>query len=109
MSRYLLQLALNDEYCRVFIGEKRIGLGIGVVTAYSAAMLSLLIQCAFLNTKATFLFMLPSLMAIIVSGWMNIVIYYNRYQKRRKERNKNPNTFMDQSLVIANNIYPTMI
>lgn len=34
MKQYLVQLALGDEWHRVFLGEKRIGLGIMVVVSY---------------------------------------------------------------------------
>jgi hypothetical protein len=34
MKQYLVQLALGDEWHRVFLGEKRIGLGIMVVISY---------------------------------------------------------------------------
>lgn len=30
MTRYLLQQSLCDEWYRVFVGEKRLGLGVGV-------------------------------------------------------------------------------
>jgi len=83
MGKYLLQLALCDEWCRVFIREERVGLGIGVAVAYYFAMLSLLVSSAMINGKATLL-MVPSLIAIIISGWMNIVIFWNRYEKRAK-------------------------
>jgi tryptophan-rich sensory protein len=86
-GKFLLQLALCDEWYRVFIREKRVGLGIAVMIFYYFAMLSLLVSSAMLNGRATLL-MVPSLVAIIVSGWMNIVIFWNRYEtRRRKERN----------------------
>jgi hypothetical protein len=34
MKQYLIQLALGDEWQRVFLGEKRVGLGILVVLSY---------------------------------------------------------------------------
>jgi tryptophan-rich sensory protein len=34
MKQYVVQLALGDEWHRVFLGEKRIGLGIMVVVSY---------------------------------------------------------------------------
>jgi len=34
MKQYLVQLALGDEWHRVFLGEKRVGLGIAVVFSY---------------------------------------------------------------------------
>ena len=34
MKQYLVQLALGDEWHRVFLGERRVGLGIIVVISY---------------------------------------------------------------------------
>lgn len=85
IRKYLLQLALCDEWVRVFIREKRIGLGIVVAIAYYFAMLSLLVSSAMINGKATIL-MIPSLVANIISTWMNIVEFINRRATRRKNR-----------------------
>ena len=82
MSKYLLQLALCDEWYRVFVKEKRVGLGICVAGLYYLAMINLLVTSAMINGPATVL-MIPSLIAIIVSGWMNVVIFWNREQGRR--------------------------
>ena len=103
MSKYFLQLALNDEYCRVFIGEKRIGLGLAVSSAYFLAMISFLMTSAKINAKVTLL-MIPSLIASIVSGWMNTVVYINRFQKNRNE--KNMILPFDQSSSLVNGWYP---
>ena len=83
IRKYLLQLALSDEWYRVFVREKRIGLGIGVAVAYYFAMLSLLVSSAMINGSATIL-MVPSLIAIIISTWMNVVIFWNRRLTRRE-------------------------
>jgi len=85
MSKYLLQLALCDEWYRVFFREKRVGLGIFVAVVYYLSMLNLLVSSAMINGKATLL-MIPSLLAIIVSAWMNIALFWNRYETRRGQR-----------------------
>ena len=85
MRKYLLQLALCDEWYRVFFREKRVGLGIFVAAAYYFSMLNLLVSSAMINGRATLL-MLPSLLAIIVSAWMNIALFWNRYETRRGQR-----------------------
>lgn len=82
-GKFLLQLALCDEWYRVFIREKRVGLGIAVMILYCFAMVSLLVSSAMLNGRATLL-MVPSLVAIIVSAWMNIVIFWNRQETSRQ-------------------------
>lgn len=84
MNKYFLQLSLGDEWQRVFLREKRVGLGIFLAVAYALSMIPLLISSAMLNRKMTLL-MVPSMIAIIVSGWMNIVIYYNRYKIGRNK------------------------
>lgn len=96
MSKYLLQLALCDEWYRVFIRERRVGLGIAVGIVYYFAMLSMLVSSAMINGKAT-IFMLPSLLGIIVTIWMNVVIWWNRFtasrglkQRRDTEERNNP-------------------
>ena len=81
-KRYLIQLTLCDEWCRVFIREKRIGLGLFVACLYCTAMASLVVTCAGMNEKASLL-LLPSLLALIVSTWLNIVLYCNRYTRRK--------------------------
>jgi tryptophan-rich sensory protein len=93
LEKFLFQLALSDEWYRVFIREKRVGLGIAVMVVYYFAMLSLLVSCAMLNGKATLL-MVPSFVAIIVSGWMNIVIFWNRYETNRQRERNTPSKTM---------------
>lgn len=85
IKQYLIQLALCDEWCRVFLKEKRLGLGIVVACAYSTAMICLIITCVCIDEKMSLL-MVPSLLALIVSTWLNLVIYCNRYTSSRKER-----------------------
>lgn len=97
MSKYLLQLALCDEWYRVFIRERRVGLGIAVGIVYYFAMLSMLVSSAMINGKATIL-MLPSLLGIIVTIWMNVVIWWNRFtasrgQKQRRDTEERNNPF----------------
>ena len=153
MRQFLVQLALGDEWRRVFLGEKRVGLGIFVAFFHligercftppstpsppllslcgmdgrifssrspaprscspphflksfnrtfswripplscnepsryantNAALLTTMITSVAINGMAAML-MLPSLLAVIVSGWMNIVIFWNRLAVRRRE------------------------
>lgn len=77
MRHYLFQLCLSDEWYRVFVGEKRLGLGVCVSVAYLLAMLLLIVTSASINGKATLL-MIPSFLAGIITGWMNTVIYFKQ-------------------------------
>ena len=38
LRQYLLQLALCDEWHRVFLGERRVGLGVAVAFSYVTGM-----------------------------------------------------------------------
>lgn len=82
MRHYLFQLSLSDEWYRVFVGEKRLGLGVGVAIAYLFAMILFMITSASMNLKATLL-MVPSFLALIITAWMNIVIFLKKEPMRR--------------------------
>lgn len=89
MKQFLVQFALVDEWYRVFLGEKRVGLGICVVVCCGFAMLAMIVTSARITGFPT-LFMMPSFLAVIVSGWMNIVIFWNRMEFRRKQATISP-------------------
>mmetsp|Transcript_12966 Transcript_12966/g.23488 ORF Transcript_12966/g.23488 Transcript_12966/m.23488 type:complete len:608 (-) Transcript_12966:294-2117(-) len=80
MRQFLFQLALGDEWYRVLFNEKRLFLGIIFALAYFCAMSWLVVTSATMNGLASLL-MIPSLLAVIISAWMNIVIFVNRMEK----------------------------
>lgn len=82
MRHFLFQLCLSDEWYRVFVGEKRLGLGVCVAIAYLFAMILLVVTSASINAKATLL-MVPSFLAMIITGWMNIVIFFKQDPMKR--------------------------
>jgi len=82
MTRYLLQQSLCDEWYRVFVGEKRLGLGVGVAITCLFAMVLFMITSASMNGKATLL-MVPSFLAMIITSWMNIVIFLKQEPMKR--------------------------
>jgi len=82
MMHYLLQQSLCDEWYRVFVGEKRLGLGVGVAITHLFAMIFLMITSASMNGKVTLL-MVPSFFAMIITGWMNTVIFLKQEPIRR--------------------------
>jgi tryptophan-rich sensory protein len=84
MRHFLIQLALGDEWCRVLLEEKRIGLGIVTVLCYMCSLLFFL-KLAFSVNPARSYWLLPSLIACLVSGWMNIVIFWNRIEGKQKD------------------------
>jgi len=74
MKQYLVQKALYDEWNRVFLGEKRVGLGILVVTSYFVALLLMFCTTFTLDGGATAM-LVPSVLAALLSGLMNIAIF----------------------------------
>ena len=42
-----------------------------------------IIDCAKTNIRISALF-LPSILALVISGWMNIVIFWNRMEDKKK-------------------------
>ena len=61
-------------------------------------MLSLLVTSAMINGKATVL-MVPSLIANIISTWMNVVIFWNRYETKRNARKNRTTSRRNENLV----------
>ena len=84
MKLYLIQAALGEEWHRVLLIEKRVGLGIVAVSAYFLALANLVFVTTKISGFAASL-MIPSLAAVIISGWMNIVIYITRQDLDKKE------------------------
>jgi tryptophan-rich sensory protein len=84
MRHFLIQLALGDEWCRVLLEEKRIGLGIATVLCYLCSLL-IFLKLSFSVNIAKSYWLLPSLVACFVSGWMNIVIFWNRIEGKQKD------------------------
>lgn len=87
LKQFFLQQSLCDEWCRVFLGEMRVGLGIAVIVLYFITLVWSVITSARLNAKMA-LFMLPSVIAVIISAWMNIIIYCNRVDIRQRRRKR---------------------
>jgi hypothetical protein len=103
MRQFLVQLALGDEWCRVFLEERRVGLAIGVAGVYFISLVTFVFQAAsFLiqnssssaasaldrrgnrSEVAALLCLFPSVVATIVTLWMNVVIFWNRMTGKRK-------------------------
>jgi tryptophan-rich sensory protein len=76
MKQYLVQLALGDEWHRVFLGERRIGLGTLVVLSYFISLLLMVFTTFTLDGGAAAM-LIPSVFAAIISGLMNIMIFWN--------------------------------
>mmetsp|Transcript_20035 Transcript_20035/g.28508 ORF Transcript_20035/g.28508 Transcript_20035/m.28508 type:complete len:521 (-) Transcript_20035:236-1798(-) len=84
MRLFLIQLALGDEWCRVFLEEKRIGLGIVTVMCYMFSLIVFLTSAFSINIERSY-WLLPSVVACFVSGWLNVVIFWNRMEGKKKD------------------------
>ena len=84
MKSYLVQAALGEEWQRVLLIEKRVGLGIAAVSAYVVALANLVLMTTKVSGFAAS-FMIPSLAAAIISGWMNVVIHITRKDLDKQE------------------------
>eukprot|EP00584_Thalassiosira_punctigera_P018975 CAMPEP_0172567728 /NCGR_PEP_ID=MMETSP1067-20121228/116932_1 /TAXON_ID=265564 ORGANISM="Thalassiosira punctigera, Strain Tpunct2005C2" /NCGR_SAMPLE_ID=MMETSP1067 /ASSEMBLY_ACC=CAM_ASM_000444 /LENGTH=644 /DNA_ID=CAMNT_0013359143 /DNA_START=170 /DNA_END=2104 /DNA_ORIENTATION=+ len=85
MKQYLVQLALGDEWRRVFLGEKRVGLGIVVVLSYFIALVWMVITAFKLDGGASAM-LIPSVVAAAISALMNITIFWNRLPSREQRK-----------------------
>lgn len=84
MKRFLIQTALTDEWHRVFINERRVALGSCIGLFYLISELVLTIAVATVYPTASVV-MIPTCLAIVVSVWMNLVIFWNRLEKKRQD------------------------
>ncbi|KAL3788806.1 hypothetical protein HJC23_006259 [Cyclotella cryptica] len=85
MNIYLVQLALGDEWSRVFLAEYRVGLGIVAVTCYFIALAWMVFTTFTMNVAAAAM-LIPSLLAAILSALMNISIFWNRMGTKEQKK-----------------------
>ena len=85
MKQYLVQLALGDEWQRVFLGEKRAGLGIVVVLSYFIALLWMVVTAFTLDGGAAAM-LIPSVFAAIISGGINFMVFWKRLGTRNRKK-----------------------
>ncbi len=82
MQDYCLAVTVLDEWKRVFLFEHRIALGL-VWSAISFAAFFVLASSAALEVGwISSALLLPVVFACLVSGWMNTVLYSERYVQR---------------------------
>ena len=117
MKQYLIQLALGDEWQRVFLGEKRVGLGILVVLSYfigkqdyvmevivyhisttchsltnldictlTPPALVWMVFTAFTLDGGSAAMLIPSVLAAIISGGINFMVFWNRLGTRSQKK-----------------------
>jgi len=77
MRSFVVQESVYSEWYRVFVKERRIVLGAGISIIGLMSFLWSIYSVANVDRIAAFL-LIPALIARLVSGWMNILLYYNR-------------------------------
>lgn len=85
MRHYLIQLALGDEWTRVFVGEKRVGLGIIVSLSYFTSLLQMFGTTLKLDGGAAAM-LIPSLLGSLLSFLMNSAIFWNRMSAQEQRQ-----------------------
>jgi hypothetical protein len=85
MKYILYQQIFGDEWYRIVICEKRYIWGMIIMIGYIASTLMLLYHIlykpSYIVSSISILMFIPSVIAVIVSFYMNIIIYYERRQK----------------------------
>jgi tryptophan-rich sensory protein len=81
---------LYEEWYRVFLWEKRIVLEAVVSGVSFLSILNLVVAAFEVDSVAGFM-LNPALLASLVSGWMNVVLYNERLVARQ-QRTGNPST-----------------
>lgn len=84
MRSFLLQTALGDEWYRVFLEERRVGLGIPVVVAHVLALTAFVVRCAAVDAHVA-AFLLPSVVAGVLSAWMNVAVFWNLFEEKKAD------------------------
>jgi len=83
MKSFLIQSGLRDEWLLVFFRERRVGLALFVIFTYLIALTAFVIECAKANLKIV-AYSLPSILASLITTWMNLVIFWNRLDDKKK-------------------------
>jgi hypothetical protein len=87
MRNVIWQQALGDEWYRVLMIERRVAWSIFLMVGYTLSTLGLfwnMVQKpAHSVSTLSLLFTLPSMMAVFISGWMNVLVYFDRRQHVR--------------------------
>ena len=82
MKQVLVQQAFADEWDRAFLQEKRITVGMTVSWFYLLSTLRLFWTSANIGNISPLL-VIPSLLAVLVTSWMNVFIFFERKKRGR--------------------------
>jgi tryptophan-rich sensory protein len=93
MRQFLIQQAILDEWHRVLMDERRVGLGIAAIAVGFIASCFLFVTVAYADGISAVL-MVPFLLATFSSGWMNLFVFWDRRRRDLARQNwivlKNP-------------------
>uniref|UniRef100_A0A6U9Y6B9 Uncharacterized protein n=1 Tax=Pseudo-nitzschia australis TaxID=44445 RepID=A0A6U9Y6B9_9STRA len=78
LRSFVVQKTLYSEWHRVFVQERRIALGACVSAIGLLALLWSIYEVAIVDRTAA-IALVPIVMARLVSGWINFLLYYNRW------------------------------
>jgi tryptophan-rich sensory protein len=78
MRSFILQETLHCEWYRIFVKERRVALGAVVSFVALLSLLGIIHTVAVVDGVAA-VALIPTLIASLVSGWMNVVLYYDHY------------------------------
>jgi len=84
MRQFLFQHALMDEWHRVLMEERRVGLGSFLIALGFVATSFLFVSIALVDSVSAVL-MLPWLVATFSSGWMTLFCYWERRRARARQ------------------------
>lgn len=84
MRQVLVQQAFRDEWYRVLMYEKRVVLGIAVMVGYLMSSIVLFVTVALHGNHVSTILLLPYLLSVMISGYMNVFFYYDRRQARKQ-------------------------
>ena len=87
MRRVLIQQAFGDEWFRVLICERRIALGMAVMIGYLLSTLALFSKIMYKPvaslSSVSILLAAPSVVAVALSAWMNVLEHLSRQQRKQ--------------------------
>jgi hypothetical protein len=85
MQQYLFQVALADEWFRVLLSERRVTLGLITSVIYLGSTLAMFVTIATTDSGSS-IFLVPHLLAVVASSWMNFIIFWNRLDEKKREK-----------------------
>jgi len=85
MRQFIFQQVCMDEWHRVLMEERRVGLGVFAIAAGFLATSSLFVTVALVD-RVSAIFMLPWLTAVFASGWMNLFVFWDRQRDNARRQ-----------------------